>query len=80
MTVTTDRAPSLDILEGLAQELDPSEERIGLGRDRYRDLGDWLKQYAGRTARRDVEVYPRVRLTWVLLTKIRFHTSSTSTS
>lgn len=59
MTVTIDRAPSLDILEGLAQELDPSEERIRLGRDRYRDLGDWLKQHAGRTAQRDVEVYPQ---------------------
>jgi hypothetical protein len=59
MTVTIDRAPSLDILEGLAQEMDPSEERIRLGRDRYEDLGDWLKQYAGRTAQRDVEVYPQ---------------------
>jgi hypothetical protein len=59
MTVTIDRAPSLDILEGLAQELDPSEERIRLGRGRYEDLGGWMKQYAGRTAQRDVEVYPQ---------------------
>lgn len=58
MTVTIDRAPSLDVLRSLAQELDPSEERIRLGCDRYEDLGNWIKEYAGGRAGRDVEVLP----------------------
>lgn len=37
-------------LEALAHELDPSVERLGRARDRYRDLGAWLKQHASQTA------------------------------
>jgi hypothetical protein len=46
-------------LWGLADELDPPRGQQQLARERYKDLGAWLFEYAGRTAGRDVHVYPQ---------------------
>lgn len=46
-------------LRALAHELDPSPERLQLGRERYGDLGDWLTKHAANSVSRDVEVYPQ---------------------
>ena len=45
-------------LVGLASELDPPVVERRLARERYRDLGDWLKLHAADGAR-DIEVYPQ---------------------
>jgi hypothetical protein len=45
-------------LECLAGELSPPLEERRLGRDRYRDLGRWLREHAASGAR-DIEVYPQ---------------------
>lgn len=61
MTLTASLSPfdTSGPLRALAAELDPSADRLALGRDRYRDLGDWLRAHAGRTAQRDIEIYPQ---------------------
>jgi len=46
-------------LWGLAGELDPPHDRMQLARERYGDLGEWLRRHAGQTAGRDVQVYPQ---------------------
>jgi hypothetical protein len=46
-------------LWGLAEELDPPRHPWRLARERYEDLGAWLRQHAATTAGRDVEVYPQ---------------------
>ncbi|HEV8651800.1 MAG TPA: nucleotidyltransferase, partial [Actinomycetes bacterium] len=46
-------------LWGLAEELDPPPYPWRLARERYQDLGAWLRQHAAVTAGRDVQVYPQ---------------------
>jgi hypothetical protein len=46
-------------LHGLAEELDPTAVQKQLARERYQDLGRWLREHAARTAGRDVQVYPQ---------------------
>jgi hypothetical protein len=46
-------------LSGLAEELDPPHDQLQLARERYEDLGEWLRRHAAPTAGRDVQVYPQ---------------------
>lgn len=46
-------------LEGLSEELEPTPDQKQLARERYEDLGRWLREHAAQTAGRDVEVYPQ---------------------
>jgi hypothetical protein len=46
-------------LWGLGNELDPRRDQKRLSRERYEDLGAWLRQHAAKTAGRDVQVYPQ---------------------
>lgn len=45
-------------LGAVVEELDPAPERIDLARQRYEDLGNWLKEHAGAVSPR-VLVYPQ---------------------
>jgi hypothetical protein len=47
------------LLQGLAEELDPSYAQKQLARERYEDLGAWMREHAATTAGRDVQVYPQ---------------------
>jgi hypothetical protein len=46
-------------LWGMAEELDPPRHPWRLTRERYQDLGVWLRDHAAKTAGRDVQVYPQ---------------------
>jgi hypothetical protein len=46
-------------LQGLTEELDPSDAQKLLAGERYEDLGAWLQEHAATTAGRDVQVYPQ---------------------
>jgi hypothetical protein len=46
-------------LRRLAEELDPPHDRMQLARERYEDLGKWLRRHAAHPAGRDVQVYPQ---------------------
>jgi hypothetical protein len=46
-------------LRGLAEELDPPHDQMQLARERYEDLGRWLRRHAAHPAGPDVQVYPQ---------------------